>query len=1395
MTKSKTITKGKVPPKKKLTPKAKDGLLTKAHKRAMEITFGNGSLDKVDEIVAADMMGYGTTLEEKMFGIGGYLELVRRQREQGAEIDMTVTQRPVFRRVSDATDSAVIVEELDIDLLTGGQHYNLHLRLTAVYEFAGGKWKLFHLHGSKPEYESGGADTWHIGEWQNKTAELERQVEEKTHDLTHKNRALEIEAALEKVRSASLAMHSSTDLGKVAGVLFDKLMELGLSFDGALIFLFDRERQNINLWIATTQLAEPTLINLPFDEVVVNNAIKVDLWKAINDGEHIINRSYSGPAKNDYFLYVNKYNQSKIPASIGELQQNADSWTGTFVAEKNCLLGFDSWTGRITPAGDVEILKRFAGVFEQAYVRFLDLQKAEAQAREAQIESALERVRGKAMAMHSSTDLKDVVRELRKQLSTLGQRDLETFVIHLHDESPDYIHAWAAVRPATTEGEILEVDILVPKRGLEIIEEALDHYDAKRGDYMLEHDGKKASEWMSFIEQASSATIDRIKESRDKSLPIDLRGYWSFSDFDGGSLLMATLEPPPDASRSLLRRFANVFGLAYRRFADLRQAELQAREAKIEAALERVRARTMAMHKSNELAEAAHLLFQQLVALERIPDRVAICIVDDDERFVNFWITDQTGHLIEKNFPARLDEPTTNERAFKAWKSGKATLVIDLQGAELDSWLEFVRAEMAIHVDYKSIKNRRVHQCAYFTHGWLMFSTHEPCSDETMKTLERFASVFNLTYRRFLDLEMAEAQAKEAQIEAALERVRGKAMAMHNSNDLAATAALVFGEMRKLGISPIRSGIGLIDETMRTGLLYAATLSEGGDGLSVVGSVLLSSHPVLTAIFEHWKEKKDYFPDLSGVNLVSYYSQLLQALPVPVPQFGPDEHQYGHFIPFSAGSLYSWSGTPYVESEVKILKRFASILDLTFRRYTELQKSEANTREAIKQAALDRIRADIASMRNVVDLDRITPIIWNELNTLGVPFIRCGVFIMDRKEKQIHTFLSTPEGKAIAAFHIPFDVQGNIGEAFRHWEKQTPYVGRWDQDDFSLLADILVKQGTIASREQYLNNLPAGGFWLHFLPFLQGMLYVGNTEKLGDEHINVIQSLASAFSTAYARYEDFKKLELAKVQVENTLSELKQAQQQLVQSEKMASLGELTAGIAHEIQNPLNFVNNFSELNNELLKEMADEIVKGNFEDVSALARSIGENQEKINYHGKRAEGIVKGMLQHSRTSSGQKELTDLNSLSDEYLRLAYHGMRAKDKSFNATFETDFDPSLPKVNLVQQDIGRVLLNLINNAFYAAAEKKKTQQGDFSPLVKIATRKISETEVELHVSDNGDGIPAKIMDKVFQPFFTTKPTGQGTGLGLSLSYDIIKAHRGEIKIETEQGQGTRFVIRL
>jgi signal transduction histidine kinase len=269
-------------------------------------------------------------------------------------------------------------------------------------------------------------------------------------------------------------------------------------------------------------------------------------------------------------------------------------------------------------------------------------------------------------------------------------------------------------------------------------------------------------------------------------------------------------------------------------------------------------------------------------------------------------------------------------------------------------------------------------------------------------------------------------------------------------------------------------------------------------------------------------------------------------------------------------------------------------------------------------------------------------------------------------------------------------------------------------------------------------------------------------------------------------------------ELNRSLQELKVTQSQLIQSEKMASLGELTAGIAHEIQNPLNFVNNFSDLNTELIDELKSELTNGNMQLAIELANDIKKNEQKISHHGKRADAIVKGMLQHSRSSNGQKESTDINALTDEYLRLAYHGLRAKDKSFNVNMNTDFDESIGNINIIPQDIGRVVLNLITNAFYAVNERleKAKAIGDktYEPTVAVKTKNLGET-IQICIIDNGGGIPQNVIDKIFQPFFTTKPTGEGTGLGLSLSYDIIKAHGGEIKVETSEETGTTFKILL
>jgi signal transduction histidine kinase len=280
---------------------------------------------------------------------------------------------------------------------------------------------------------------------------------------------------------------------------------------------------------------------------------------------------------------------------------------------------------------------------------------------------------------------------------------------------------------------------------------------------------------------------------------------------------------------------------------------------------------------------------------------------------------------------------------------------------------------------------------------------------------------------------------------------------------------------------------------------------------------------------------------------------------------------------------------------------------------------------------------------------------------------------------------------------------------------------------------------------------------------------------------------------AFIFYRNSRLKQKAHDKIQKAYSELKETQKQLIQSEKMASLGELTAGIAHEIQNPLNFVKNFSEVNQELAEELKEYIDKGDMEEVKAIADDIKANQEKIKYHGERADSIVKSMLQHSRTSTSQKEPTDINVLCDEYCRLAFHGMRAKDKSFNAEVKTQLSNILVPVNVIRQDIGRVVLNLINNALYAVDKKAKKGLPSYKPEVLLTTSKTGNN-IEIKIKDNGDGIPDSLKEKIFQPFFTTKPTGEGTGLGLSLSYDIVtKGHGGELRMDSREGIGTTFTI--
>ncbi|HUR66291.1 MAG TPA: tetratricopeptide repeat protein [Chitinophagaceae bacterium] len=1192
-------------------------------------------------------------------------------------------------------------------------------------------------------------------------------------------REARIEASLERVRARTMAMHKSDELPASASLLFHQIQDLGMPAWAAGYCIWEEDKQAITLWMSSEGVLQP-----PFKAPTTEDELFIQMRKGYEEGRSLHVVEMGGEQLVAHYQYMRTL---PVVGDIFESVREAGHSLPVFQVmhyayfSKGFLLII---TYEPVPEAH-DIFKRLAAVFDQTYTRFLDLQKAEAQAREATIEAALERVRYRAMAMQNSSDVGEATSTMFTELDTLG---IETFRCGIAIVKEEELEVWSMGN--TGDGRIIKgvgrVAInMHPLWGLfkqrwQNKEDFLYYYLA----------GQEKEDYVNVITHISTYSLTGTQLSFPD---MHFQAYL----FEDGGIFTFSLHPHSEADKAVMKKFTSVFSLTFRRYQDLQKAEAQAKEAKIEASLERVRSKAMAMHKTEDLHSAVAVVFEELDKLNLGVLRVGISVLNKEKRTGDVWVTSvDKDRSVQVSGDESFDIHPLLHGAFEAWLRQEDFYYL-LEGDDLTHYYQAVEAaqfklpESQMFSSGSEFKRQSCFVAVYNSGGLFAFREND-FSDEARIVMRRFAKVFDLTYKRFLDLQKAEAQTREAQIEASLERVRGKAMSMHSSKDLSDTVAIFFKELKVLGITPLRCGVGELDEAEQTSTLSATTAQQQGDSYEMIGKLKLAGHPVLENIFDHWKRQEEYFPVLTGKDLTHYYQVMRPQ--VNFPEYPANVVHYGNYFYFKEGLVFAWTEKELSEEELHIFRKFTSVISLTYRRYIELQKSEANALEAVKQASLDRIRADIASMRTIEDLERITPLIWNEFTVLGVSFIRCGVFIMDEEQQLIHTFLSTPDGKAIGAFHLPYTTPGNIQKVLSHWRNKRKYIDHWQADSFTAFADILMKQGTITSPEQYMSGIPENGFHLHFLPFIQGMLYVGNLDQLGEEEIDLIQSVANAFSTAYARYEDFNKLEAAKKQVDNTLSHLKEAQAQLVQSEKMASLGELTAGIAHEIQNPLNFVNNFSEVSNELLDEMVEEMRKGNFNEAQALVHDVKQNLEKINHHGKRADGIVKGMLQHSRSSSGQKELTDINALADEYLRLAYHGLRAKDKTFNAKFEIALDPLLHKITVVPQDIGRVILNLFTNAFYVVAQRKKKGETGYEPTVYVSTKNHSD-KLEVTVKDNGSGIPAHALDKIFQPFFTTKPTGQGTGLGLSLSYDIVKAHGGEIKVNTKENEGTEFTIVL
>jgi signal transduction histidine kinase len=1195
-------------------------------------------------------------------------------------------------------------------------------------------------------------------------------------------REAQIEAALERVRARSMAMHSTEELADVLCVLLEQFDLLGIHPVLTHLTLFDAENETFSLRITTSP--ENRILSEQHIDVNAMEAWKASFmhWKNA-ESQAVDCIDYSPEMLPGLFELMDELIQSlpkKYRIYPKDFPEGLYTTQGRFNAG---FIGFNH-TRRATEE-EKEIVQRLAAEFGRVYQRFLDLQKAEAQAREAQIEAALERVRAKTMAMHNSQDVGDTVITLFQEVMKLGLDDSIRCGIGIL-EGYEGMETWSA--NSDKQGKvILKMGML----NMSIHPMLIGLKKAwQKGDkaYSYHFAGADVTKYYKALNMEPEYPIHMDLDT----LPDNQFANIFF--FTEGILFAFTQTQLTQEARSVLKRFASVFGQTYRRYLDLLKAEAQAREAQIEAALERVRARSMAMHRSDELLDLSVVLFQELDKLGvRGFFNCGFVEIDQGKQDQSGWTTMTDGSLGEGYYLPLKGDPVLDAR-YSAWKKGVPVFVQKVSGKELEDHLAFAMPTLGsdrIREMTTNFPDPTYFYCFNFSQGYLSIITGETLSEEAESVLIRFTRAFEQAYIRFMDLKKAEAQAREARIEAALERVRARTMAMHNTEDIAGTVTTFFNELLGLGLdASIRCGIGILSQAEHMEL-WTASVRDSSETMLHSGTLDMSRHPLFRGARDAWVGgEKAFSYTLEGKDVKHYFQVLNDAPDYPV-QFDlnalPKAVYHNSFV-FRDGILYAFTNAPMQDDIRPVLERFAAVFGQTYTRYLDLQNAEKRAREAVKQASIERVRGEISSMRSTADLQRITPLIWNELTTLGVPFFRCGVFIVDENEKKIHSYLSNPKGESLAVWQVGFGLIPVFDEMVKSWQMQEMFLTEWDRQGFIEFSELLTKHGLVDDRERYQSGEQAPEHLvLHMVPFRQGMLYVGSRSHLEPGQMELVQALADAFSVAYARYEDFN-------QLEKTLADLKATQAQLIQSEKMASLGELTAGIAHEIKNPLNFVNNFSEVSRELLEELLEEMEKGDLEEVRALAGDVIQNLEKIVHHGQRADSIVKGMLQHSRSGDGKKEPTDLNELADEYLRLAYHGLRAKDKSFNATMETDFDDTLEKVNVVPQDIGRVLLNLLTNAFYAVNERKASAHKEYEPTVWVQTQKNNDG-IAITIRDNGGGIPDKIREKIFQPFFTTKPTGQGTGLGLSLSYDIVKAHGGEITVVSEAGNGTEFKINL
>ncbi|WP_296385335.1 ATP-binding protein [Winogradskyella sp.] len=1383
--------------------KTKEKQILKIYDKWMH-SYLNGDIETYDSYLDDDYHFIGSTDNEEFLNRKATTNFFKDTAEQFSgktNLRNETTTLELFREL------VFITHVFDAWFLNGNDWtYYARFRFSSVLNEKEEGWRFIYQHFSIADSKADEGETIGFDKVNLENQELREAIRRRTFELEKKNRELEVEGALERIRAQAVAMQQSSDLLDIVVTMRNEFMKLGheahyfwhmmwlpekyekamTSGDGTKIgFVMELPRHihgDIPLLAKWEKSKKPTVVYAMDADAAIDY---VDKMVALGNFKNI---DPQAPTEDD-IRHIDGLTFIMARTSHGEIGYSLPG------VVKN------------PPKEDIDILVKFTGAFDLAHQRFLDLQKAEKQTKETLIELSLERIRSQVMAMQESSDLFNIVVVMRKEFISLGHE--ADYFWHMRWQKDNY-----EMSMTSDDGSRIGMIITVPKFIHANIPSLAAWEKGKAPTFVLALDANEA--WTYIDAMNTHGHYKLADPNAPTQEDINHIGGLTFiiartTHGEIGFSLAGKVTDPPKESIETLLHFAKVFDLAYRRFEDLKIAEAQTRETQIELALEKVRSRTIGMQRSDELQETSFLLDEQVRVLGIKTWGCAFNIYGEKDS--TEWFGNEAGILPKYTVP----RTGIFKEYYQKGQSGESLVIKEFSGKACVDHYEYMSSLAVIGDVLKNLKKTnkgfptyQLDHVIYFKYGYLLFITKEHVP-EAHDVFKRFAKVFEQTYTRFLDLQKAEAQAREAQIEAALEKVRSRSLAMHKPDELQEVVAVVAEKLKDLGVIFDAGGVILCtyfpDNKDVMHWIAADDFSYSGNYLvpyfenpifddawdsKMRGDAYFSqefSIEVKNNFFTHCFEHSDYknFP-------IEFKQHALQA---------KNHHLSAAWSKNSAIIIPSLTGVIPSENDANIMKRFAKVFEQAYIRFMDLQKVEAQAREAQIEAALEKVRSRTMAMQHSDELPEAANNLFLQVQELGIPAWSAGYCIWEDDKKKSTWCNMCSEGEIQKAFSLP-----TVGEGY-NFEKPLK-----NGDPFHV-SELGGK--TLVKHYDFMKTLPGIGEILkefdekgidlptfqifHIVYFEYGYVMFITYESVPDAH-DIFKRFGQVFNQTYTRFLDLHtkenqatKLAEEKQRLEDTLSDLQATQKQLIQSEKMASLGELTAGIAHEIQNPLNFVNNFSEVSKELLEEMLEEMEKGDMEEVKAIMDDVVQNLEKINHHGNRADGIVKGMLQHSRAGGDKKEPTDINALADEYLRLAYHGLRAKDKSFNSELVTDFDDTIKTIDIIPQDIGRVILNLLTNAFYVVNEKKKSGIKDYNPSVSIATKKKKNT-VEIIVTDNGNGMPESVKEKIFQPFFTTKPTGQGTGLGLSMSYDIVtKGHGGQLKVKSNEGKGTIFIIEL